>query len=245
MTETPDKLQRHLALEKSYNIRDIGGYPTMDGSTTRWRTVLRADSLNHLSPESQSALLDYPIRTIIDLRRSSELRKAPDIFADVRSVRYLNISLLEDERQVRNAGSLLALYRFMLEHCQEQIRRILRLLATEDAFPCLIHCTSGKDRTGLIIALLLSISNVPIHTIANDYALSQSYLAPHFALLRVQLAQDGHDVQRLEWLTPALPETMQATLAYLEEKYGNVQAYLQTLGLTDEHLESLRSSLVE
>lgn len=241
----PELHQRRLALEGSYNIRDIGGYATLDGRSTRWRTFLRADSLNELSPESQRLLLAYPVRTIIDLRRTVELRRAPDIFATSQFVRYVNISLLEDEQKVREAQSLQALYQLILTTCQEQIKQILQFMASEDIFPCIVHCTIGKDRTGLITALLLSIANVPASTIAEDYALSARYLAPFFDHLRAKLPLEGFDRHRFVWLTSALPETILATLAYLEQQYGSVKNYLQAVGLTGAQLENLRGRLIE
>jgi protein-tyrosine phosphatase len=244
MKDRSEFYQRHLALKNSYNIRDIGGYATLDGRSTRWKTLLRADSPNALALEEQRILLDYPVHTIIDLRRSIELRQAPAIFANSQAVRYVNISLLEDERKVREVQSLQSLYRLILETCQQQIQQILQFMASGDIFPCIVHCASGKDRTGLITALLLSIGNVPASTIANDYALSGQYLAPFFNVRRAQLAQDGYDGQSLEWLTTALPETMFTTLAYLEEHYGSVQEYLHAIGVTNEQMEHLRRILI-
>jgi len=237
--------QRHLALENSYNIRDIGGYATLDGCSTRWKTLLRADSPNSLTSAEQRQLLDYPVRTIIDLRRNAELQRAPAIFANSQAVRYINISLLEDERKVRGVQTLAALYCQILETCQEQMQQVLQFMASGGIFPCMVHCTIGKDRTGLIIALLLSICNVPASTIVSDYALSEQYVAPFFDLRRAQLAQDGSDIQSLEWLTTALPETMLTTLAYLDERYGSVQAYLRAIGINDMQMEYLRNSLIE
>jgi protein-tyrosine phosphatase len=77
----PEPRQRHLVLEGSYNVRDIGGYTTLDGRLTRWKTLLRADNLSSLSTAAQRFLLEYPIQTIIDLRRTAEVNKAPGIFA--------------------------------------------------------------------------------------------------------------------------------------------------------------------
>lgn len=242
---TSELLCRHVALEGSYNIRDIGGYAALDGRSTRWRTFLRADSLSTLSVESQRLLLEYPVRTIIDLRRTAELRKAPALFADSPTLRYVNISLLEDEQQVRAAQSLQTFYRLILETCQEQIRQIFTFLAAEALFPCLVHCTIGKDRTGLITALLLSLAGVPAHIIAHDYALSERYLAPFFTTFRAQVTHQGNAGETFEWLLSAHPETMLATLAYLEEQYGSVNAYLRAIGMTNEQLERLHSILVE
>lgn len=237
--------QRHLALEGSYNVRDIGGYTTLDGRLTRWNTLLRADNLSSLSAAAQRFLLEYPVQTIIDLRRTAEVNKAPGIFAQSRAVKYINISLLEDEQQVMRAQSLQALYRHILEASQGQIKLIIESMAQKDVFPCVVHCAIGKDRTGLIIALLLSIANVPASTIASDYALSEQYLDPLFKILRSKAELDGIDRQRFEWLTKARQETMLETLAYLEEHYESVRGYLAAIGITNEQIDDLRIILVE
>ncbi len=237
--------QRHLALEGSYNIRDIGGYATLDGHSIRWRTLLRADSPNNLSLVNQRILLNYPIHTVIDLRRSSELQESPSIFAQSSLIKYANISLLEDEYKIAQVQSLEALYRLMLETYQQQIKLVIEIMAQEDTFPCLLHCTIGKDRTGLIVALLLSISNVPTTTIADDYALSEQYLDPLFKLLRPKAERRGANMQRLAWVIQARRETMLATLAYLEEQYGGVRNYLTSLGITDQQISAIRSQLIE
>ncbi len=237
--------QRHLVLEGSYNIREIGGYETVDGHTTRWKTLLRSDSPNKLSLEGQRLLLEYPVRTVIDLRRASELANSPNIFAQSPKVRYVNISLLEDENRAASMQSLQELYQLYLEYCQEEIKSILTLMATEDVFPCVLHCAVGKDRTGLIVALLLSIANVAADVIADDYALSEGYLAPLFAIMLERARREGYKIEGREWMIAARPETMLGTLAYLDERYGGTRAYLRGIGMTDEQLESLHKKLIE
>ncbi|GAC1360439.1 MAG: hypothetical protein NVSMB44_12060 [Ktedonobacteraceae bacterium] len=237
--------QRYLALEGSYNIRDIGGYTTRDGRMTRWGTVLRADSLSNLPLASQRALLDYPVRTIIDLRRGSELQASPDVFADSPLVKYINISLLEDESRIAQMHSLEELYRFMLDDSQQEIKQVIEAMAQEDTFPCVLHCTIGKDRTGLIVALLLSLGKVPADTIADDYALSEQYLDPLFKAFRARAEENGVDTERLAWIVHSRQETMHATLAYLQERYGDARGYLSSLGITDQQIENILSRLIE
>src|SRR5438046_2102734 len=94
---------RHLGLEGTYNMRDTGGYRTLDGRTTRWRTFLRSDSLHRLPHLARTTLLNYGVRTVVDLRRSDELHVAPNVFVHSPDVAYHHVSLLVDtlpERQV-------------------------------------------------------------------------------------------------------------------------------------------------
>ena len=87
---------RHLNLEGTYNLRDTGGYPTLDGRAIRWRTFFRSDSLHRLPPVAQTTLMGYGVRTVIDLRRSDELQVAPNVFASSSDVVYHHVSLLLD-----------------------------------------------------------------------------------------------------------------------------------------------------
>src|SRR5262245_16659896 len=85
--------ERRLALTGTYNVRDLGGYATTDGHTTRWGVLLRADSMHNLTPEAQEELLAYGVRTILDLRNDTELEKWPNPFAVSERVRYLRLNL--------------------------------------------------------------------------------------------------------------------------------------------------------
>src|SRR5689334_7070320 len=109
-------LSRHLRLAGTYNLRDIGGYCTLDGRTTRWRTFFRSDSLHRVPPMVQTTLLNYGVRTIIDLRRSDELHLAPNVFANSSDVMYHHVSLLADSLPERKTAprSLPDVYRLIL-----------------------------------------------------------------------------------------------------------------------------------
>ncbi len=238
--------QRHLPLEGAYNIRDIGGYPAAAGTTTRWRTFLRADSLHNLTPASQQALIDYGVRTIIDLRFAQECSAAPNVFAAGGSVRYINLSLFEGSApngMGRQLVDLESIYRYILDERQAAVKAVLELMA-DDAFPVLIHCTAGKDRTGMITALMLGLAGVDHATIAEDYALTAHYGAELLATLHAQAAAAGRDMATYARFLAAEPAAMRNTLAYLEAKYVSVPAYLAQIGLTATQIAQLRRQLL-
>ncbi len=235
-------LQRYLALEGSYNIRDIGGYSTLDGGQTRWRTVLRADSLHCLTPTSQQALLEYGVPTIIDLRRSSEALKKPNVFSIAPAATYRNIPFFDDAllQELNQVKTLAGQYRVLIESCKNQIREIIEAIAAAKTAPIVVHCAAGKDRTGLIIALLLSVASVPAATIAADYALSEQYLAPLFAPELPQARERG-----IAHIFECREEIMLETLDYWRDRYGGATAYLQAIGIGRDRILHLRSLLVE
>ena len=245
---------RHLKLEGAYNVRDLGGYPTVDGLTTRWRTFLRADSLHRLSPASQTALLDLGIRSVVDLRSLPEVERLPNVFVGSPDVIYHHFNLIGDapllEPQeyfdsLQPSDQIALVYGKWLDLRQTEIGRILATLADPATPPAMYHCAGGKDRTGLISALLLATAGVSHETIAEDYALTARYLwdrvlddpSPDE---EVASLKTWENYQRV--FCP--PDVMLKTLQHLEDRYGGVEKYIRATGLSSEQIGSLRATLV-
>ena len=244
---TSSTLTRHLGLEGTYNLRDLGGYGTLDGRTTRWRTFFRSDSLHRLPPAAQTTLLDYGVRTVIDLRRSDELHVAPNVFASSPAVTYHQVSLLVDTPPMRGVRPrpLVETYWMILDERQEQLRQALATLAAPEGLPALVHCTAGKDRTGVLVALVLGVVGVPTTTIVEDYALTAQYLVgTYLEEVRQRAARNGIPWEWYQHQVDCHPEFMHTTLQYLEERYGNITTYVRTIGLSDEQCDRLRQALV-
>jgi protein-tyrosine phosphatase len=239
--------QRHLTLAGTYNVRDVGGYATADGRRTRWRTLLRADSLHRLGPEGQRALLDLGLRTVVDLRRPNEVSRAPNVLAATPELRYLQVSLNTDAPEERTQlPTLPEIYRGILERAGEQIATIIGTLSAPGALPALVHCHAGKDRTGLVIALMLGVAGVPADLIAADYALSEAQLAGEFTdRARRHALAEGHDWEGYRQLLLSPAAYMLDILAYLDEAHGGVAGYLRAAGLSEEQLAALREALTE
>ncbi|MEZ4711989.1 MAG: tyrosine-protein phosphatase [Caldilineaceae bacterium] len=239
--------QRHLPLPGAYNIRDIGGYRTSDGRSTRWRTFLRADALHRLPPPSQQALIDYGVRTIIDLRTEQECGQAPNVFVAAKRVCYLHVPLFDGGAPLaaRSAPPKVAdIYRQILEWRQSAVKAVFDAI-TDNAFPVLVHCTAGKDRTGLIAALILGLAGVDHATIAEDYALTTHYAARLFDELRARAVAAGRDMVTFERFLEAKPESILSVLTYMDEKYGSVADYLKQIGITKMQINYLRQIISE
>jgi len=223
------------------NLRDLGGHPTRDGAKTRSRSLLRADDLVQLTDAGMQALADYGVRTVIDLRWPGEVAARPHPVAGHATVRYHNISLLtNDEMQW---GSLTGectkeMWKCMvLEHTRPQLKEVLDVIADAPAEPLVFHCVAGKDRTGLIAALLLALADVEPDAIAADYAASTSQLADAYLLRYTNL----HRAEILEALRRP-EEGVHNMLAYLVQ-YGGAAGYLRAIGLTDAKIARLRARL--
>lgn len=240
---------RHLQLEGTYNVRDTGGYATADGYMTRWHTLLRGDALHRLTPAGKNALVDAGLHTVIDLRRDAELAQAPNVFATSDAVRYVNVSLIErtpHEEEAATPRTLASVYQGIIATSHARIREIFAALAAPDAFPALVHCTAGKDRTGIIIALLLANAGVPTETIVADYALTEQLLAGEWVdQMRERVLASGGDWAAMAILMGSPAELMRQTLVDVEAQYGSVPQYLRTIGVPQETLDTLRTALIE
>ena len=245
-------MERHIELVAGMNFRDLGGYATAVGGTTRWRTFFRADTMHLLTEADQKKLVEeYGIRTIIDLRRSGELAERPNVFAGSAALSYLHLNMIgdgdlesappPDEGAARIAWS----YSTYIDQRQEAIREILATLATAEALPAMYHCAAGKDRTGVVSALLLGLAGVSGEIIAADYGLSAHYLADNF---RRDQAAAGKDMEGFTWKDyqrqSCPPEAMRLTLAHIKQHYGGVESYMRQIGLTTDQVDFLRTAVL-
>ena len=245
--------ERHLPWEACFNIRDVGGYGAGPGRRTRWRTVLRGDNLCWLKPPGQQALLDFGVRTIVDLRHPIEVARAPHPFGPAAKKGgpvYLNLPMTDwGDRSVRErfeeARTNEETYRVSLDRGRIFIGRIIRAIADADDGPVLVHCNAGKDRAGIIAALLLALVGVPAPTIAHDYALSEALLKPYYAEVVKEVPTDPEGLSRLAERMACRPEAMLATLAHLETEHGGVEEYLATAGVTAAEIDRIRARLLE
>ena len=244
--------RRHLGLEGAYNIRDIGGYGTSDGRCIRWRTFLRGDNLHNLTLESQAALIDYGIRTVIDLRSTIGIQQEPNVFASSSVVVYYHQNLNGDEPVPSPADFpepmhlSMKSYANKLESRQSQIIETLATLAYPGVLPALVHCWAGMGRTGLITALVLGLVGVPAETIAEDYALSVCFYVNRdrtgLPPLPGVLPRDTIEEYQIHHCRP---EAMLEMLQHIEARYGGIEAYALDGGLTQHQIDMLRSALLE
>ncbi len=239
------QLARHIPVEGGYNIRDLGGYPTADGRVTRSNRLIRAGKLFQIPPAGQERLLQYGVKTIIDLRHESEVLKEPDVFAESTSVRYLHLSYANNTFDAAPEHTRLdELYIESLSVCGDNIRAIMT--AISEAEPgILYHCAVGKDRTGMISGLLLSLVGVPVEVIAEDYAETTQHITHLVEWWRQWIIDNGRDMRNFERDIAADAVIMLATLEAVEKEYGGAESYLQSCGVTDQQLMRLRALLLD
>lgn len=224
------------------NLRDVGGIP-VGRARVRSGVLLRSGQLSRMTPES-AALLARRVRHVVDLRDDSEVQSEPSV---LRSVATTHIPLF-----LGSVGSffeldmdLTGMYRHLVEDSGPRLAEAVRVIATGD--PTLVHCTVGKDRTGVTVALALSAVGADRDAVIADYALTASQLPAerNDAIVRYlqQHVPDARNAIQLATESPA--PVMAALLAEIDEQYGSAADYLQSAGLTDAELVALHEALID
>jgi protein tyrosine/serine phosphatase len=237
---------RHLVWQNCYNARDLGGLPTLDGKETRWKAVIRSDILSRLTDEGQQALHDYGVKTVIDLRSPQEVAQDPVIIkSHERLLDYLNLPL---EKYYPHVSALIKqaktrgeVYCVILDHYPDAVVEIMRAMVQAQPGGIVVHCHAGKDRTGIVAALLLSLVGVPTAIISADYAESQERLWPLYEKSPAGTTDEEGDF----WTKPTATEEMMAMmLEHVEARYGGTEKYLLASGLLPTEIDQLKSRLL-
>lgn len=232
---------RRIDLPGLFNLRDLGGYPTPNGIVP-WRTLFRSDALNQLDGAGIAAVAALGLRTIVDLRTHVETEIAPSPL-DQFAARHSHVSILGGDMQSLPLA-LDAIYRYVVDQCGEAIADAIRPLCAAQAFPALVHCSAGKDRTGIVIGMILALVGVPDEVIAADYAVSASYLDPlHSPAIGQLQAGTGLGDKLTSELLTSPPQLILDVLARARAAHGSVGGYLRAHGLKLADLAALRAAL--
>jgi protein-tyrosine phosphatase len=240
---------RHITLDGALNFRDVGGYLTNSGQVVRWGTVYRADGLSELSDADHTVIKALGIRTVLDLRTTFEFESGT-FPTDEIPVAYYHLPLMEtvpDPEHFKTIpGFLASSYVEMLEEAGPHIAFTLNLLADESNQPVIVHCTVGKDRTGVLVAVILSVLGVDEATVVQDYALSEQAMGA----VRERLVQRFPEAEELirdhaDAILSASPENMEFLLNVVRQRWGSMAEYATSIGVSEETILKLRASFLE
>jgi protein-tyrosine phosphatase len=209
---------------------------------TRTGVFVRSDCTTNLTPAGHDAMRAYGVTLVVDLRTEAELLRAPNPCADRNVPTYVNLPLIDDLMmlKIEGASGMLGRYLMMLDERSQSFAAVFELLAaTEGAV--VVHCFAGKDRTGLVAAMMLELAGVPHDAIARDFAESEAQLATRFEDWLAAAAPERRAVMRDDLRCP--PDRILGALDHLRSRWGGVAAYLEAAGVSSATIDRLGSKL--
>ncbi len=256
---------RVLGLEGAPNFRDIGGYATTNGHHVRWGEVFRSNELSTLTPADEDKVAALDLAAVIDLRTVDERRRAPsrwlhappDIYESPQpTLAPVMHTILNDAGTVAGArAGMITFYQHMPDDYHEEYAAMLHRMAA-GKLPVLVHCTAGKDRTGVAMAVLLRTLGVPRRTVVEDYVLTEKLVpAPAAAAQKPAppgaapaapspLAQLPPESRQALWRSD--PDYISAALDSIDHEYGSVDGYVRReLGVSESEVRALRANLLQ
>ena len=206
---------------------------------------MRSDHIGHLTEQGRYEMKAYGISTVIDLRSPSELRGDPGKRPRVKGVKYVHRPLVDDSnmRKLGEASNMFERYLMMLNNRPQAFRGIFNAVAEADEEGgVLFHCYAGKDRTGLVAAMLLSLASVPAEHIAVDFAETDEQLAKKYAQWISEAPPEKRDEMRSELQCP--PDRILGVLDYLDRTWGGVGGYLEASGMKPANIDVVSAKLI-
>lgn len=251
------------------NLRDVGGYRTRDGASVRFGRFYRSTDLSRVTVNDATRIAELGLVTVFDLRTAAERDAAPDRVPA--TVREVALDVLADQARASMAAQMqniladparlatmfgdahamdvfLDVYRDLvtLPSARSSYRTMFTELAELDALPALVHCTTGKDRTGWASASLLLLLGVDEDDVFHDYLLTNSQLLPALEGLFDRFTAAGGDRTVLDMVLGVRPEYLRAALERMRERFGSVEGYFADgLGIDDQGQRSIRDHLLE
>jgi protein-tyrosine phosphatase len=258
----PDGHARTLSLEGAPNFRDIGGYATADGRRVRWGEVYRSNELSKLTAADADKVAGLNLVSVFDLRTEEEREHAPSIWTHAPADMYTSPkttlapvmhTILADASTPEGARTaIIKFYAQMPDDYHEEYAALLHKIAA-GKLPVLVHCTAGKDRTGVAIAVLLTTLGVPRQTVVDDYALTEKLMPPSVAAAPAAVAAGGPAASPLarlplesrEALWRSDPAYISAALDAIDREYGSMNLYVEReLGMSKAQIRALRAKLL-
>jgi protein-tyrosine phosphatase len=245
--------ERRVPFEGIQNFRDLGGYATTDGGTVRWGQLFRADALHKLTAVDLCAFDALGVRTVYDLRGDAERTEFPEPFESI----HLPIAGRPegeappppppDMSAADGEAMLRDMYVGALTHSAAKFGRLFTDLADTERLPAVFHCHGGKDRTGIVAALLLRAFGVDRETVLDDYEATRRYrtIVDQQDSLANLLAA-GVSPEAAGGVLGAPRWAMAAAIDAVDREYGGIERYLtSTVGLSPATLDALRRLHVE
>jgi len=248
-----ERYNRHLRFKSVMNFRDIGGYRAQQGKTVAWRRCFRSGEFRNLTHDDLQRLTgELGVVSVIDLRSEFELKNHGKGLLEGADIKYRNIAFMTDDDPGGNTSRYAHctnMGEFYLEMARQKdygqkIAEALEVIADSQNHPLVFHCAVGKDRTGMLAAVLLSLLGVAEKDIIDDYTLSEPYMDELLARLKNNPQKNDPPLDIPEYFWKASPESMALFLATLRREYGSVEGYLESAGAEATLAERLADALL-
>lgn len=236
-----------IRVDGTHNLRDVGGYPAAGGRQSAHGVLFRSDALGRLSAAGRETFSRLGLHRILDLRSDPEISGEPSALGDL-DIETICVSVLRAAAPSAQPGArytLARLYELMVERRGDHLVAALRAILGSSG-PTLVHCTAGKDRTGVLVALALDAAGVERQAVVADYAASERNLAGEWAstmLARVGAGWELPEDSIREIVTTSPAVIMEELLGRLDQGYGSTTGYLRAHGMTETELAALRDRL--
>ena len=244
--------ERHHPFEGCFNFRDIGGYPAADGRVIRWGLYFRAGRQDRMTEQDLSQVKKLGIKTQIDLRRPDEAKEQGRGPLEGLGASYHNIAVIPEggsdqlSKLVGDTGISGKRYLGYLNFGPDSWNRMFTIFADSGTHPVLVHCTAGKDRTGVTTAFLLSILGVERAIIEADYVLTNRDVPRQVTFVENTIGlPEGMTRESLTHAAGVPEDAIGDFLDGLDEKYGGALSYLRRIGISDDMQASIREKYLE
>jgi protein-tyrosine phosphatase len=244
--------RRVIPLFAVHNFRDLGGYPSNDGRITRWRVLFRADGLYRLTPHDVRTVVELGVRTVVDLRTSNEVESRGTFPRNGHDVAYHHVPIIDatwNETETLETDDVVEFlvwaYRAMLAEAAPRFAEAFSVLTTNHALPAVFHCAAGKDRTGLLSALVLGSLGVSHEVIAGDYALTERAIQRLIAWAREHQPELAELYLRMPAkFAAADPRAMRVILDDVSSRHGSVRNFVREIGVSDQAVTTMTDALL-
>ena len=247
-----DYSERHYSFEGCFNFRDIGGYLNQDGKKVKRGLYFRAGRQDRMTNKDLAQLSDLNISTQIDLRKQEEVLDQGRGPLEDMGAKYINISVIPEggseklNKLVGDTSISGKRYLGYLEFGPTSWLRLFGILADEENLPVLLHCTAGKDRTGVSTAFLLSVLGVSRDIIEADYLLTNLDTERQADFIESTVGYpEGYNREKMISIAGVPKDAMKDFLDGVESKWGSVIEYLEKIGITREQMDQVRLNFLE
>lgn len=231
--------ERLIKIANLKNCRDLGGYETQSGYYTKARKYLRSSNVATLENAGLDQLCDYGVAVVVDMRSAFERNQQPSQFENYDDIAYYHVDLLAFDKMLevaqehKNYDEPSGYYRFIVEAAKKQIKAVFEIFLDHLDDTVLFNCSQGKDRTGIIAALLLDVAGCFEYDIVKNYSETATHISEMMPYLEA-LVDENHK----QYLS-SHPNHMIELLGYLYETYGSSRGYLMEIGLSEGQINQI------